>query len=354
MGLLAFLPEAEKDRLPVLQAYCRDAGIPLFGAIFPRLIHAGQFVSEGVLLLLLQDPPLACIVESLGRNATEDARRISEALAPNLPDSASSSPALFMVFDAMVPNIGSILDGLYLELADRVSYAGVNGGSETFQPMPCLFDRDNCYQNAVLAVLLKDHPGSVMAHGYPVPRHLLTATSTEGNRIDSLNWQPAFEMYRQLIASEYGIDDLNQENFYQYASHFPFGILRADNEVVVRIPVAITDEGALYCVGEVPANSALVLLRAPAPGGSQCVDELHGLLAQRGQLTGGPLLAFYCAGRRMHLGDDAQRELLLLQQKSGASQIMGALSLGEIGNSGGWEYPCFHNATIVATPWGKG
>lgn len=354
MGVLAFLPEAEKDQVPLLQACCRAADTPLVGAIFPSLIHGGQFVTEGTLLLRLDGPPRACIIEQLGQDARADAQRISAAIAPLLPEAPPLTPALFLIFDAMVPNIGSLLDGLYLELADRVSYAGVNGGSETFQPMPCLFDGDASYQNAVLAVLLADHPGSVMAHAYPIPKHLVTATSTEGNRINSLNWQPAFEMYQQLISSEYGIDDLNQDNFYQYASHFPFGILRADNEVVVRIPVAITDDGALYCVGEVPANAALVLLRAPEPGNTQCIQELTTLLSQRQQATGGPLLLFYCAGRRMHLGPDAQRELQQLQQQTGAQAIMGALSLGEIGSSGGWEYPCFHNATIVATPWAQG
>lgn len=37
-GLVALLPEAERDRLPLLQAACRERSIALAGAIFPALI----------------------------------------------------------------------------------------------------------------------------------------------------------------------------------------------------------------------------------------------------------------------------------------------------------------------------
>jgi len=36
--------------------------------------------------------------------------------------------------------------------------------------------------------------------------------------------------------------------------HFPFGIIRANHEVLVRIPVALEEDGSLFCVGEVPAQ----------------------------------------------------------------------------------------------------
>jgi coenzyme F420-reducing hydrogenase gamma subunit len=69
----------------------------------------------------------------------DPAERIAAAIVPHLTEQRTT---LFMLFDAMIPNIASILDGLYLSLADRVRYVGVNAGSETFQPMPCLFDQD--------------------------------------------------------------------------------------------------------------------------------------------------------------------------------------------------------------------
>ena len=99
----------------------------------------------------------------------------------------------------------------------------------------------------------------------------------------------------------------------------------------------------------------LVLLRAPDAGDGQCIKDLTtGLQANNGPMAGRSILTFYCAGRRMHLGEDSRQELSDLIEQSGAAQLAGALSLGEIGTTGDWDYPMFHNATLVCTPWGRG
>jgi hypothetical protein len=121
---------------------------------------------------------------------------------------------------------------------------------------------------------------------------------------------------------------------------------------VVRIPVALADDGSLFCVGEVPENSVLVLLKSPEAGGNACLDRLAKDLnfASAGS-SGHRLLAFYCAGRRMHLGVAAETELAELCALAQVSELAGALSLGEIGSTQRGGYPVFHNATLVCRPW---
>jgi hypothetical protein len=65
---------------------------------------------------------------------------------------------LFMIFDGMLPDIASILDALYLQLADQVFYGGVNAGSAQFQPIPCLFDQYQSMMHGVLCLLLPATP----------------------------------------------------------------------------------------------------------------------------------------------------------------------------------------------------
>jgi hypothetical protein len=179
----------------------------------------------------------------------------------------------------------------------------------------------------------------------------MNATASEGNRIATIDWRPAFEVYQEVIKAEYGID-LTAENFYQYAVHFPFGILRANGEVIVRIPVAMADDGSLFCVGEVPENSALVLLKSPEAGGNGCLERLaKNLDFASAESSSRCLLTFYCAGRRMHLGVEAEAELAALGVQARLKQLVGALSLGEIGSTQRGGYPVFHNATLVCRPW---
>ena len=352
-GVLVLLAEADKDKLPLLQSACRNRGIELAGAIFPALIVEQQFVSSGAWLLPFPVMPPVFLLPELNAGEPPALARMVAAVRAGLqelpPDSVK--PTLFLLFDSMVPNVASLLDDLYLEVANRVDYAGVNAGSETFQPMPCLFDAAQVVGNGVLGLLLSGNARTVLEHGFRSPEKAMSATSTAGNRIAMIDWRPAFVVYQEIIKAEYGIE-LNRDNFYHYAVHFPFGILCANGEVVVRIPVAVAEDDSLFCVGEIPENAMLVLLKAPSASENGCIQRLaEKLHTENGGLEGAPLLTFYCAGRRMHLGEAATSELAELYAGSSAATMAGALSLGEIGSTVRRGYPLFHNATLVSIPW---
>jgi len=353
-GLLALLPEAEKDSVPLLQSLCAQHEIALAGGVFPALVKDGQFINKGVWLLHLDTMPYVALHENLqhdAEGAAQAAQEIAAGLRGHL-NGPQQSATLFMLVDALVPNISTLLDELYLQLANRVHYAGANAGSETFQPMPCLFDGKRIIQNGALVMLLNPHHGSILEHGYCVPPQTMTATSTEGNRIVQIDWRPAFEVYRELVRTRFDVE-ITRDNFYQYGVHFPFGIVRANHNVVVRIPVALGEDGSLFCIGEVPPHSVLALLDAPIVDSTQTLEALaKGLSELNGGSVDKEVLLFYCAGRRLHLGmDAATAELGEFKRRTGAAQVAGALSLGEIGGSTLWGYPLFHNATLVAALW---
>lgn len=352
-GVLALLPEAEAAGLPILQALCRQLDMPLVGAIFPALMTADGFIQHGVWLLRCSSMPHYFLLSDLNA-ANTAAERMAASLSSALesPRFQVAKPTLFLIFDGLLPNIASILEEVYLLLADRVEYAGANAGSETFQPMPCLFDADQVIDQGVLGLLWPEALGVVLEHGYVAPELFLTATSTEGNRIVSIDWRPAFEVYQALVKDSYGVM-LDRTNFYQYGVHFPFGILSASGEILVRIPVGLNPDGSLSCVGEVPANSMLVLIQASDCASGVCVQQLsRDLFSRRPQLSGQGLVAFYCAGRRMHLGAAASAdEAVELMAQTGVATLAGALSLGEIGSTCNGGYPLFHNAAIVSLPW---
>jgi hypothetical protein len=349
LGVLAILPEAEQSRVGDVQLACLSEGIPLQGAIFPKLIAAQQFVSSGVWLIGFAICPAWFLVENVESEQAVRHDLINRAIGHALeecgsPSDAKTPPTLFLIFDSMTPTIGSLLTGIYHKFRKNLSYAGVNAGSETFQPMPCLFDHEKVVENGLLGMILPDDLKVTLAHGYPTPKKSMQATSTSGNRIDKIDGKPAMEVYRNIIREEYGIE-ITADNFYDYAVHYPFGVVSA-LEVLVRIPVAFTEDGAIYCVGEIPPNSLLRLLRAPQLQESECVSTLvQGIAGNASQAD--CALLFYCAGRRMHFGKQAEDELVEFKAQSGMKQIAGALSLGEITSDNVVDFPEFHNAAMV-------
>jgi len=353
MGVLVMVPESEKDQVPELQALCRRHRISLCGAIFPQLIYGTEFHRSGICLLRFDTMPYMALHTGVLDTTAESAERIAAGVSPRLDDDTPAT--LFLLLDGLLPNIGTLLDELYLRLANRVHYAGVNAGSETFQAMPCLFDNHDMVGNGVLAILLKPHRGAVLEHGYQTQAHALPATSTDGNRIIHIDWRPAFEVYQGLVRAQFGVD-ITRENFYRYAVHFPFGILRANHCTLVRIPVMLDDDNALFCIGEVPAHSMLTLLEAPRVDSLNTLETLRQGLAQlRGGSAANGLLLFYCAGRKQHMGDAAaEEELRIFSEVTQPAAVAGALALGEIGESTLWGYPLFQNATLVTADWGTG
>lgn len=356
MGVFALLPEAEQGGVVWLQSVCARCKVTLAGAVFPALVENGEFRTQGLWLLRFDSIPYIALHENLPHDAV-GAARVAEQIGIQIRAQINDNPqvTLFLLFDALVPNISTLLDELYLQLANRVHYVGANAGSETFQPMPCLFDNVRTVQNGVLLMLLQPHLGAMLAHGYCAPPKMISATSTEGNCIRQIDWRPAFEVYQELVHAQSGVE-VTRDNFYQHAVHFPFGIIRANHEVLVRIPVALEEDGSLFCVGEVPANAVLTLLDAPKIDSQHTLQTLvQGLTGLNGDLADSELLLFYCAGRRLHLGlEAASNELRQFAKLTRATSIAGALSLGEIGSSLQWGYPLFHNAALVVARWDKG
>lgn len=343
--VLALLPEDEQARLPALQQHCTALGLRLVGGVFPALIHERAFVHSGAWLLRLPRGAQARLIGDLAADAGSAAAQLAQVIQAARPQPGAT---LFMIFDAMLPHIASVLDELYLALADMVRYLGVNAGSESFQPMPCVFDNQQRLGNAVLCVLLPPGLQSALAHGYLSPADPVSVTASTGNRIASIDWQPAFEVYRQRVAQQYGVE-LNRDNFYQHAVHFPFGIALANGETLVRIPVALDPDGTIHCVGEVPEYAMLTLLQGPPPDAPQTIQTIAQELARTPE--SGALLGFYCAGRRMHLGPAAECELAALSALAGDAPLAGALSLGEVGEQRNSSYPHFHNGALICANW---
>ena len=339
--LLAFVPEAEKGRLGELQLLCRQRGLRLLGAIFPALLTQDGFASKGLILVRHSPAPPAFLLTGLLGDSRESAAQLAARVEDCLGDTAEAA-TLFMIFDAQQPDVASVLVNLHEHLQGRVAYAGVNAGSESFQPMPCLFDERQVVERGVIALLLDAGCQVAVHHGYPVSAPLMRASSSEGNRIDRIDGEPAMQAYQRVIAAEFGIA-LTPENFYDYAVHYPFGLIAAV-DVLVRIPVACTEDGSIFCVGEIPPNSMLRLLRAPPLAESSNADRLAAMLDRR---PGQPLLVFYCAGRRMHFQGEASSELHRLAEQAGNCPLFGALSLGEISTDRQFGIPWFHNAAIV-------
>jgi hypothetical protein len=327
------LPVAQVD--PLLRAL----EIPVFGGVFPGLLYAGQAYTQGTLVI--------GITRALGVLAVPDLSRSSDDIEAFLEEHAGelgSGETMIVWIDGLSSRIGSFVNALFRVFGNTHSYIGGGTGSISFRPRPCIISNQGMGQDAaVLAVL--DTPCSIgVRHGWYPLHGPYRVTEATGNTIHTLDWRPAFDIYREVVEAATGAQ-FAVTDFFTLAKHHPFGLYREDNERVIRDPIRHTPEGALVCVGAVPQD-AYVDIMVGTPQTLIAASQLAGATARAGYAgPGTPCMLFIdCISRALFLGDRFADEIRAVQD--GHIAAAGALTLGEIAN-GRRDYLEFYNKTAV-------
>jgi hypothetical protein len=136
------------------------------------------------------------------------------------------------------------------------------------------------------------------------------------------------------------------ENFFELAKCYPFGINRLGGEKIVRDPIKLREDGALVCVGEVPAESFVDILTGDVPSLTNAARKALALSedAYRGPADQKIVLFMDCISRVLFLGEEFEQEIEAVYQEN--VPLIGALTLGEIANSRR-DYLAFYNKTAV-------
>jgi hypothetical protein len=342
--VLIFLGDEKSPDLGKLVFALNREPIRFAGGVFPGIIHGAKKHTSGAIVLALPAVAAPLVVRGLDQEAI------------SLPDLSGvtkgnhvTRPTAIVLADGLAPNISTLLADLFGRLGNMVHYIGGGAGLQTLKPAPCLFTNDGVYQNAAILVFADLESALGVRHGWERLTGPIVATKTHKNVIAELNWRNAFEVYREIVERDYG-EKLNARGFYKIASGYPFGLVKEGAEDVVRDPFMVSDQGELVCVGEVPENTALNILK----GRGESLIAAAGKAAAECQPAKGrkarACLIFDCVSRGFFLEDGFARELETVQHgiQAFAPSLVpeGALSVGEI-SSPGEGYVDFLNKTVV-------
>src|SRR5690606_19557614 len=145
------------------------------------------------------------------------------------------------------------------------SHAVVVGGGAGYADLvqrPCLLSNAGVLEDSALLVAL---PGSIahgVAHGWQRLSGPFLVTRSQGNVLAELNYQAAFDVYRDEVETHAG-QALRDTDFFSVAKTFPLGIEGVDGDFLVRDPIKQVGD-ALICVGELPQNATVFLLKGEA------------------------------------------------------------------------------------------
>lgn len=321
--------------------------LPVFGGVFPQILYQEQRLQKGSLVVGWETQPRVHVIPALSDNAVDFDEVLEKTLTPPL-----NARTMFVFVDGFASRISALVASLFNLFGLDVNYIGGGAGSLSMQQKPCLITNQGLLQDCALLVLSGLQSGIGVSHGWRKVGGPHRVTEADRNKIISLDWQPAFSVYKEIVES-HSKHELDWDNFFEIAKCYPFGIMKLGAEEIVRDPVIKDEQGHLICVGEVPVGSFVDILH----GEPQALVEaarsarLIGEKAFPGQ-AGKELLMFIdCISRVLFLQEDFGKEIEAVRVPD--IPLVGALTIGEIANSGK-DYLEFYNKTSVVGVLGKG
>jgi len=340
-GLLLFGCDLNRPENFEMEALLKINHKSLIGGFFPEIIADGERKKEGFVLI-----PLYESWEVLEFDAFQNNSNINEQLEKWLTTCSVKIGSVLCFVNALWSEKTNLMTTLYDALGPFVNYLGGGAGSLSFQSFPCVFANQKIIeQGAVIGVMQKQLSLGV-AHGWHPISQPIKVTETNGNTIVSLNWKPAFSVYRKLVQS-HSKQQINEENFFEIAKSYPLGLVKLDDEMIIRDPYATINE-TLQIVDEVPEGEYIRIMHGNMnsllEGAKNAVEQAS--INHEEEFT---QLCIDCISRVLFMQEDFSEELSYLNQKQMAN---GILSIGEIANPINAPLELF-NKTIVVAQWKK-
>lgn len=335
-----------------LDSWLQQQRVPVFGAIFPQIIFSQTNYQQGFILLSLSKTINWTLVPKLSdieQNYDHVLEPVAEVWEEDLDDST-----LFVFADGMASRIAALIESLFFNFGLLRNFVGGGAGSLSFQQKPCILCPQGLLQDVAIVLNVPLQSGIGVAHGWQAVSEPIKVSRSDRNIIQKLDYQNAFQQYKEVVLQQGG-GDITQDNFFDIAKSYPFGIIKLDAEMVVRDPLMPTEDGkGLVCVGEVPEECFVRVLNGTPQKLIEAAAEVKKRAdsdwARRYENT--PKLGLFidCISRVLFLEDKIDEEIA--QVSDPAMPLFGALTLGEIANNG-QEYLEFYNKTAVLCVLGE-
>jgi len=314
-----------------LQIALQSCSVPICGGIFPSVFFANTKLDVGFIVVGFP----FCISVACYQLPFESAVDFS---VPSSVDGEliHHSRDLLVFIDAMANATEPFINNMYETIGGGIDVIGGGAGALDFKQAPCVFSRNGLLMDVALVVQLPTPMHCAVEHGWEILNGPYLVTEAEGTKIKTINYLPAFDIYRNVIEDVTSYK-FTKNNFFHVAQNFPFGILGINEDILVRDPIQASNS-ELVCVGSVPVNSMVYILSGQ-PEHIMRAAENAGLMAAKESGTEKKTsmeltIVFDCVSRVLYLGDNFSSEMAAIQRGVGAQrQIVGALSIGEIANT---------------------
>ena len=327
----------------------RSGGVPLIGST-----TAGEIASSGprdtsVVVTAIGGDGFS-VATSVGREASNDLRAAG-AQAAECVASVRERPyrVLLLLTDGLAGDQTEIVRGAHSVAGSGVPLVGGCSGDDLKMQATYQLCGSQTLSNAVVgAVIGSEAPlGIGVRHGWSSVGEPLLVTSSDHDRVYTLNDEPALDLYlERLDAPE--ADRSDPDAFTRFSQTHPLGLARRGDEEQVRfIGGADFEERSLQSIAKVPQGALAWFMEGNVESVLEATDAAcRDALVPLGGTPPVGMIGFDCIARRSVLGDDGiEAEIKRIVENSGGAPVSGFYTYGEIARTKG--VAGFHNQTLV-------
>lgn len=299
----------------------------IFGGIFPQILYSRERLSKGVIAVGFPFLTETCILKDI----SPAGRQFSDEIDSVFTDADPSAQTLFVFIDGLAKRIDCLIGDIYNHFGSFPNYIGGGAGSLSLKQIPCVITNDGLIPDSAVLALVDKKSAVGVSHGWHPVSSALKVTEAELNTVISLDWRPAFDVYREIVEMHSG-HSFSKTPFFDLAKSYPLGIAKLEAEMVVRDPI-IEESGQLICVGEVPTGSLIHIMHGDIESLVAGAAKARQLAIQS-EFAGERVNAMFfadCISRVLFMESSFDREIAAVEY---GVPLFGALTIGEIANNG--------------------
>ncbi len=314
--------------------------IPVFGGIFPSIINGYSNYDKGAIVAGMQTLPTVEVIENISNSNTR-----FDQLLSGLNARSSMFKSMIVFIDGFSQRISDFTSSLFNNVGFNVNYIGGGAGSLSMQPKPCIITNKGLLTDAAVVAGTSLESGIGVNHGWDSISEPLKITDSEKNTIKTINFKPAFEVYKEIVEL-HSHKKIYPEKFFEMSKSYPFGINKMEGEKIIRDPVILTEKGELVCVGEIPKGAWVEIMHGDTRSLIRASNDAFNTALETHPKSSNRNFTFFidCISRALFLENSFKLELTAVYDAR--YPHFGALTIGEIANNG-TAYLEFYNKTAV-------
>ena len=328
-----------------IDVYLRTVPVPIFGGIFPNLIYDGRRQDCGVLAIGFSVEVTVTVVANLS-----NAEQLLEERVRQQCRKVTNDHGKLIIVDGFAKNIELFLESLYSIIGPGADIVGCGAGTLDFVQKPCVMTNDGLLKDAAIVTEFPFEVRRGFQHGWKILDGPFLVTGARGNSIDTLNYRPAFDVYREHVESASN-REVTQEDFFSVAKTFPLGMEHFGGDILVRDLLRCANK-SMISVGGVPENATVYILQ----GDESQIIQSAGIAAadarraasETGTNAVSAAFIFDCVSRLLLLEENFKDELDEMHRALGSDcKTFGVLSIGEITNTPHGPIGLLNKSTVV-------